>query len=334
MTRSANKYRRWYDALMAKARARNSLNGYSERHHIKPKSLGGSDVRTNIVRLTYREHYLAHWMLTKFKRGEARRKMSHALWRLSGSRGERIVAGWQYEVARRAQRDAMSTPKAKADMAAISVAMWHNPKIRARMLAAQIGRKCSVETRALLSAKQRAAWSAERHLAMSKLLAGRKLRPETIEKMRAADRAPDGVHANILKGIARKQGATKKELVVLLMTKFPGRNPSEHTVLSQTHKHATSKRYCPARGIVYHLRPNETRRHTFIVGGTADNTRKLIARTQGATIKELINAFAQKFRGNKPSLIAIRKQVRRHSTSKQRHPMRGLVYYMATPKAA
>jgi len=48
---------------------------------------------------------------------------------------------------------------------------------------------------------------------MSKLLAGRKLRPETIEKMRAADRAPDGVHANILKGIARKQGATKKELI-------------------------------------------------------------------------------------------------------------------------
>ena len=69
MTRSANRYRRWYDALMAKARARNSLNGYSERHHIKPKSLGGSDVRSNIVRLTYREHYLAHWMLTKLKRG-------------------------------------------------------------------------------------------------------------------------------------------------------------------------------------------------------------------------------------------------------------------------
>ena len=132
MTRSANRYRRWYDALMAKARARNSLNGYSERHHIKPKSLGGSDVRSNIVRLTYREHYLAHWMLTKFKRGEARRKMSHALCRLSGNCGERIVAGWQYEVARRAQRDAMSTPKAKANMAAVSVAMWHNPKIRAR----------------------------------------------------------------------------------------------------------------------------------------------------------------------------------------------------------
>ena len=222
MTRSANKYRRWYDALMAKARARNSLNGYSERHHIKPKSLGGSDVRTNIVRLTYREHYLAHWMLTKFKRGEARRKMSHALWRLSGSRGERIVAGWQYEVARRAQRDAMSTPKAKADMAAVSVAMWHNPKIRARMLAAQIGRKCSVETRALLSAKQRAAWSAERHLAMSKLLAGRKLRPETIEKMRAAEPCPGRRACQHPERHCAQAGSNKKGIGRIAHDKIPG----------------------------------------------------------------------------------------------------------------
>lgn len=36
--------------------------GY-EKHHILPRSLGGSDDETNLVYLTYREHYIAHRML-------------------------------------------------------------------------------------------------------------------------------------------------------------------------------------------------------------------------------------------------------------------------------
>ncbi|CAH9012396.1 putative homing endonuclease [Vibrio phage 277E43-1] len=41
--------------------------GY-ELHHIKPKSLGGSDDNSNLVKLTYREHLLAHKLLTKFNK--------------------------------------------------------------------------------------------------------------------------------------------------------------------------------------------------------------------------------------------------------------------------
>ena len=40
-------------------------DGYSENHHIIPKSLDGDDSKDNIVRLTAREHFICHYLLTK-----------------------------------------------------------------------------------------------------------------------------------------------------------------------------------------------------------------------------------------------------------------------------
>lgn len=51
-----------YDRLIARAVGR-VLTGYSERHHIVPKCLGGSNAESNIVRLTAEEHYVAHQLL-------------------------------------------------------------------------------------------------------------------------------------------------------------------------------------------------------------------------------------------------------------------------------
>lgn len=39
--------------------------GYTENHHIVPKSLGGSNCKDNIISLTAREHFIAHWLLWK-----------------------------------------------------------------------------------------------------------------------------------------------------------------------------------------------------------------------------------------------------------------------------
>lgn len=40
-------------------------SAYKERHHIVPKSEGGSDDADNVVNLTAREHYIAHLLLAK-----------------------------------------------------------------------------------------------------------------------------------------------------------------------------------------------------------------------------------------------------------------------------
>jgi len=50
-----------------------------ERHHIMPRSLGGTDDKSNLVYLSCREHFLCHWMLVKMTEGEARCKMVYAL---------------------------------------------------------------------------------------------------------------------------------------------------------------------------------------------------------------------------------------------------------------
>lgn len=63
-----NKYDVWYDSLINKAKSQNRTKNsgdYFENHHILPKSLGGSNDVDNLVLLTAREHFLAHWMLTK-----------------------------------------------------------------------------------------------------------------------------------------------------------------------------------------------------------------------------------------------------------------------------
>ena len=73
-----NKYNRWYNTITERARDR-VLNGYTERHHIIPKSLNGTDDKNNLVNLTAREHFICHWLLTKMYTGEAKAKMIYAL---------------------------------------------------------------------------------------------------------------------------------------------------------------------------------------------------------------------------------------------------------------
>ena len=73
-----NKYKTWYHNITENAKNR-PINGYVERHHIIPRSLGGSDNKENLVDLTAREHFICHWLLTKMYTGESKSKMVYAL---------------------------------------------------------------------------------------------------------------------------------------------------------------------------------------------------------------------------------------------------------------
>ena len=73
-----NKYKKWYEQIVQRAKNR-ILNGYYERHHILPRSLGGLDIPENIVCLTAREHFICHWLLIKLTSGQDRYKMINAL---------------------------------------------------------------------------------------------------------------------------------------------------------------------------------------------------------------------------------------------------------------
>lgn len=70
-----NKYRIIYDKLIARAKQCPITTGYTEKHHIIPRSLGGTNQASNIVKLTGREHYIVHLCLVRFTTGNARFKM-------------------------------------------------------------------------------------------------------------------------------------------------------------------------------------------------------------------------------------------------------------------
>ena len=74
-----NKYEKWYTAITQRGQTR-TLETYSETHHILPKSLGGTNAKSNITKLTAREHFICHWLLTKiYKDGDPHWKMLNAL---------------------------------------------------------------------------------------------------------------------------------------------------------------------------------------------------------------------------------------------------------------
>ena len=72
-----NKYTRWYWAIVEQ-RAIKDWRRKGEVHHIIPRSLGGSDDRSNLVKLNGHNHAWCHWLLTKMTEGDARSKMVYA----------------------------------------------------------------------------------------------------------------------------------------------------------------------------------------------------------------------------------------------------------------
>jgi hypothetical protein len=75
-----NKYARWYKQIVTRAKSRTLSNDvYTEKHHVIPKSIGGTNLKDNLVVLTAREHFICHWLLIKFTTGRFKLKMAAAL---------------------------------------------------------------------------------------------------------------------------------------------------------------------------------------------------------------------------------------------------------------
>lgn len=81
-----NKYTRWYFAIIESSK--NNSSGYLEKHHIIPKSLGGSNKAENIAKLTARQHFICHLLLVKMTTEKAKSKMLMAAWAMSALHGK------------------------------------------------------------------------------------------------------------------------------------------------------------------------------------------------------------------------------------------------------
>lgn len=85
-------YERVYLRLINAAKSRNNC-GYTEKHHIIPKAHGGTNDPENIVALTAREHFLAHWLLVKVYKSPA---MARAFRLLTDTNKKRRGRNYEY----------------------------------------------------------------------------------------------------------------------------------------------------------------------------------------------------------------------------------------------
>ena len=128
-----NRYLKFIDSLKGQA-----IDGYCEVHHIVPKSLGGDNSKSNLVKLTARQHYIAHWMLWKALGGVAGR--SFFMMSNFGKYGK--VNSKTYDLAR----------KDYSEQVVIQMSNKPNvpeftPEHRRKLSIAKKGRKLSAETK-------------------------------------------------------------------------------------------------------------------------------------------------------------------------------------------
>jgi hypothetical protein len=200
-----NKYTKWYNSIVSTAQQRN-IDGYVEKHHILPKSLGGTNKKSNLVKLTAKEHYICHLLLTRMTKGLANRSMWHAAWKMINQKRDYQhrykVSSRMYASIKISNAKALSeSNKGKPSGRKGKPCTWGD-KISATL----IGNKPSAERNAKVSASLTGrVRSEEERQAISKGLKGRtsptkgmKYSAETRAKMSASRRARE---------VAKKQNA-------------------------------------------------------------------------------------------------------------------------------
>lgn len=99
-------YKKIYDSLIKKRQEEILTTGYYETHHIIPRCMGGNNSKENLVKLTAKEHYIAHALLFHIYKTP---KMAFAwmcMCRISAEQQRNITAK-QYELARTFLTDTM-----------------------------------------------------------------------------------------------------------------------------------------------------------------------------------------------------------------------------------
>ena len=99
-------YQKLYNLLITRAKER-SLNEEIEKHHIIPRCMNGTDEPENIANLTYREHFLAHWILVKMHPDNRKLMYAFNSFCRSHEKAGRRFTSHLYEYARRRLVDYM-----------------------------------------------------------------------------------------------------------------------------------------------------------------------------------------------------------------------------------
>lgn len=97
-----NKYTNFYFSIINKYGLKSKPSYYTERHHIIPKSLGGSNDIENLIYVSPKVHYILHLLLIKMVRNpEHIWKMAFAIHAMSSWNRRRRYTSKLYEIHRK-----------------------------------------------------------------------------------------------------------------------------------------------------------------------------------------------------------------------------------------
>lgn len=152
-------YQKIYYSLIDRARIRSTV-GYTEKHHVLPKCLGGDDIESNIVLLYPEEHYLSHLLLCRIY--PKNQKLLYAALNMttgslvnSGKRNNKLY-GWlrrQYAESMRGDNNPnRRNPEIQKEAAKKRIGQKRTEITKHRMSLAQTGRIFSEETKDKMAA--------------------------------------------------------------------------------------------------------------------------------------------------------------------------------------
>jgi hypothetical protein len=105
-------YWKRYKGLIQSRRYRDLGDDDYELHHVIPKCAGGEDHWNNIIKLTFREHFLAHWMLSKCGIGSSyyKLRLAYGVMGRSSKHNDyrRIVSSRVYEIWKRESKKVLN----------------------------------------------------------------------------------------------------------------------------------------------------------------------------------------------------------------------------------
>lgn len=90
-------YSKIYEQLMQNAIDYPKDEIYKELHHIVPKCMGGTDNKSNLVHLTARQHFLAHWLLYKIHKTSSLVHAWHSMSRIGKGQEHRKINSHLFE---------------------------------------------------------------------------------------------------------------------------------------------------------------------------------------------------------------------------------------------
>lgn len=170
-------YQNLYTNLITNAQNYPVSNVYTEIHHIIPKCMDGSDEPNNLVTLTARQHFVAHWILTKIYPDNYKLRYAFHLmffptssntrqtdWKLSKSRTYEFHKTQMAELTGERFRGIEKTDEHKEKIRQAALARWKDPEELAKQSERMKGNTYALgtkrsphseETRRLISEKNK-----------------------------------------------------------------------------------------------------------------------------------------------------------------------------------